>query len=85
MEFPAGEFTGRFAADMDRKRRGRGVKELFGVVVGKNNPEIGIKCTQPAADIGSHFTHMRNDRLVLRLRHCEELRRVRQHGAADYR
>ena len=84
MEFPAGKFAGRLAADMDGERRRGGVKKLLGMVVGEYDPEIGIERTQPLADIGGDFADMRHQRLILGVGHGEELRRVRQHGAADH-
>jgi len=84
VKFSAGEFATRLAADMNRERRSRGVEELFGVVVGKDNPEIGVERAKPAANIGRDFAYMRDHSLVLCLRHGEELRRMRQHGAADH-
>src|SRR5262249_46908281 len=84
VEFSAGEFTARFAANMNREWRRRGVEELLGMVVGKNNPEIGVERPQPTPDIGRDFAHMRDHGLVLSLRHGEELRRMRQHGATDH-
>jgi hypothetical protein len=69
---------------MNRERGSRGVEELLGMVVGKNNPEVGLERTQPAADIGRDVAHMRDHRFVLCLGHGEELRRVRQHRATDH-
>ena len=84
VEFPAGELAARFAADVNCERRSRGVEELLGMVIGKNNPEIGVERAKPAANIGRDFAYMRDHSLVLCLRHGEELRRMRRHGAADH-
>jgi hypothetical protein len=42
VEFPAGEFAARFAADVNRERRSRGVEELFGMVIGKIIQRSGL-------------------------------------------
>ena len=84
MEFPPGKFAGCLAADVDCERRRGGVKKLLGVIIGKNDPEIRIERTQPLADVGGDVADMRHQRLVLGIGHGEELRRVRQHGAADH-
>ena len=84
MEFPPGKIAAGLAADMDREGRGGRVKELLGVIVGKDDPQIGFECAQTLADVGGHFAHMRDQRLVLGVRHGEELGRMRQHGAADH-
>ena len=84
MEFSAGKFTARFTTDVNRERRSRGVEKLLGMVVGKDDPEIGVERPQPAANIGRDFAYMRDHGLVLCLRHGEELRRMRQHGPADH-
>ena len=84
VEFAAGEFAGRLAADMDGERRRGGVEELLGVVVGEDDPEVGLERAQPFADVGCDLAHMGDQRLVLGVRHGEELRRMGQHGAADH-
>ena len=84
MEFPAGEFAGRLAADMDGERRRGGVEELLGVIVGEDDPQVGLERAQPFADVGRDLAHMGDQRLVLGVRHGEELRRMGQHGAADH-
>ena len=47
----AGKLAGRLATNMDGERRRRGVEELLGVVVGKDDPQVRIECPQPLADI----------------------------------
>ena len=47
VEFAAGEFAGRLAADMHGEGRRRGVEELLGVIVGEDDPEVGLRA--PAA------------------------------------
>ena len=84
MEFAPGEIARRLAADMDGEGRRGGVKELLGVVVGKNDPEVGLERAQPLADIGGDFAHLGDQHLVLGVRHGEELGRMRQHGTADH-
>ena len=84
VEFPPGEIAGRLAADVDGEGRRGGVKELLGVVVGKNDPEIRVERAQALADIGGDVAHLGDQRLVLGVRHGEELGRMRQHGAADH-
>ena len=84
MEFAAGEFARRLAADMDCERRRGGVEELLGVVVGEDDPKVGLECAQPLADVGCDLAHMGDQRLVLGVGHSEELRRMGQHGAADH-
>src|SRR5262249_9732182 len=58
-------------------------EELLGVVVGEDDPEVGLERTQLVADVGRHRAHMLDVLLVLGVRHGEELGRVGQHGAAD--
>jgi hypothetical protein len=84
MKFPPGEFAGCLAADVDGERRRGGVEELLGVIVGEDDPEVRIERAQPLADIGCDLADMGDQRLVLGVRHGEELRRMRQHGAADH-
>ncbi len=84
MEFPAGEIAARLAADMDGERRRGGVEELLGVIVGEDDPEVGLERAQLLADVGRHLPHVLDVLLVLGLRHGEELRRMGQHGAADH-
>ena len=84
VKFSSGEFTARRAADVNRERRSGSVEELLGMIVGKDDPEVGIERTQPPPDIGRDFAHMRDHGLFLGLRHGEELRRMRQHRAADH-
>ena len=48
VEFAAGEFAGRLAADMDGERRRGVVEELLGVVVGEDDPEVGLERPQLA-------------------------------------
>jgi len=69
---------------MDGERRRRGVEELLSGVVGEDDPEVGIERAQPLTDVGGDLAHFRHHRLVLGLRHGEELRRMGQHGAADH-
>src|SRR5204862_25700 len=78
VEFPAGELAGGLAADMDGERRRAGVEELLGVIVGKDDPQIGFQRTQLSAHFGRDLAHVRDDRLVLGLRHGEELGRMGQ-------
>jgi hypothetical protein len=79
----AGKFAGGLAADMDREGRRGIVKELFGVIVGEDDPEVGLERAQPLPDLGRDRAHVLDVRLVLGLGHGEELRGMRQHGAAD--
>src|SRR5258708_20308473 len=46
-----GEFSGGLAAHMDREGRRRLMKELLGVIVGEDDPEIGLQAAQPSADL----------------------------------
>src|SRR5215831_10860825 len=85
VELAPGELAVRLAADMNGERRTRGVEELLGVIVGEDDPQIGVERAQPVADVGRNLAHMRHHRLVLGVRHGEELGRVRQHGAANHR
>src|SRR5262249_13798425 len=85
VEFPAGEVATRLAADMDCERRRGGVEELLGVVIGEDDPEVGLQGAQLLADVGGHFPHVLDVLLVFGLGHGEELRRMGQHGAADHR
>jgi hypothetical protein len=84
VEFSAGKFAAGFPANVDCERRRRGVEELLGVVIRKNDPEVGVERAQPAADTGRDFAHMRDHGFVLGLRHGEKLRRMRQHRATDH-
>ena len=84
MKFPAGELAGCLAADMDGERRRGGVEELLGVIVGEDDPQVGLERAQPVADVGRDLADMGDQRLVLGVRHGEELRRMGQHGAADH-
>jgi hypothetical protein len=84
MEFSSGEFTCRFASHMDGEGRRCGVKELFGMIVREDDPKIGLQCTQAPTDVSGYLAYVLDDRLVLGIRHGEELRRMRQHRAADY-
>ena len=52
VKLAAGEFAGRLAADMDGERRRGGVEELLGVVVGEDDPQVGLVRAQPLADVG---------------------------------
>ena len=83
VEFAAGEVAGRLAADMHREGRRRGVEKLLGVIVGEDDPEVGLERAQPLADVGGHLPDVLHDLLVLGLRHREELRGMGQHRAAD--
>jgi hypothetical protein len=69
---------------MDSEGWGRGVKELVSVIVREDDPQIGFKRSKALADVGSNFTHMRDDRSVFGIRHGKELGRVRQYRAADH-
>ena len=84
VEFPAGELAGCLAPDMDGEGRRAHMEELLGVVVGEDDPEIGFQRTQLCAHFRRDLAHVRDDRLVLGLRHGEELGRMGQHGAADH-
>ena len=84
VEFAAGEVAGRLAADMHGERRRRVVEELLGVIVGEDDPEVGLQRPQPLADLGRDLPHVLDVRLVLGVRHGEELRRMGQHRAADH-
>src|SRR5262249_46940216 len=59
-------------------------EELLGMIVGEDDPEIGLQRAQILADLGRDLTHVLDDLLVLGLRHGEELGRMGQHGAADH-
>src|SRR5207245_7093944 len=83
MEFAAGKLAGGLAADMYREGRRGIVEELLGVVVGEDDPEVGLERAQPLPDLGRDRAHVLDVRLVLGLGHGEELRSMRQHGAAD--
>jgi len=82
---PLRALAARLAADMDREGRRRMVEELLGVIIGEDDPEIGLERAQPLADVGRHLAHMGDQRLVLGVRHGEKLRRVGQHGPANHR
>jgi hypothetical protein len=69
---------------MHGERRRRIVEELLGVIVGEDDPEIGLERAELVADVGGHFAHMRDQSLVLGVGHGEELGRVGQHGAPDH-
>jgi len=71
------------AADVNREGRGRIVKELLGVIVGKNDPEVRIERTKFGSDVGCNCANALDIGLVLRLGHGEELGGVGQHGPAD--
>src|SRR5262245_11252576 len=55
VKLAAGEIARGFAADMDGERRRRVVKELLGMIVGKDDPEVGLERTQLVADVGRHL------------------------------
>jgi len=69
---------------MDREGRGRRVKELLGVVVGEDDPQIGAQCPEPRADLGRRLLDPLYRAPVLGLRHRKELWRMRQHRPADH-
>jgi hypothetical protein len=69
---------------MDREGRCGGVKELLGVVVGENNPEIGAQRSEPGADLGRRPLDPLDGASIFGLGHCEELRGVGQHRPADH-
>jgi hypothetical protein len=60
------------------------VEELLGVIVGEDDPEVGLQRSKLLADVGRHGPHAFDITLVLALRHGEELRRMGQHCAADH-
>src|ERR1700758_4723300 len=76
MEFSSGEFTCRFASHMDGEGRRCGVKELFGMIVREDDPKIGLQCAQAPTDVSRYLAYVLDDRLVLGIRHGEELRRM---------
>jgi hypothetical protein len=84
VKFAAGKLAAGLAANVDREGRADVVEELLGVVVGEDDPEVGLERLQPRSDVGRDLTHVLDIRLVLGVRHGEELRRMRQHGAADH-
>jgi hypothetical protein len=63
---------------------GRRVKELVGMIVREYDPQIRLKCAQALADVGSNFTHARDDCFVFGVRHGEELGCMGQHRATDH-
>jgi hypothetical protein len=70
---------------MDGEGRRHIEKELLGMIVGKNDPQIGLHCLELVADLAGDGANPFDVRFVLGLRHGEELRRVGQHRAADDR
>src|SRR5262249_11552744 len=52
VELPAGEIAGRLAAHVDSERRRGGVEELLGMIVGEDDPEVGLQRVQLFADLG---------------------------------
>src|SRR5471032_3005911 len=58
MKFAAGEFTGGLPAHMDREWWRCVVEELFGVIVGEDDPEVGVQGAKPLTDIGGHLPDM---------------------------
>ena len=83
MKLAAGKLAGGLAADMYGEGRRGIVEELLGVIVGEDDPEVGLERAQPLPDLGRDRAHALDVRLVLGLGHGEELRGMRQHGAAD--
>ena len=84
MECAPGELAGRLAADMHGERGRSGVEELFGVVVGEDDPEVGLERAQPLADVSRYLADLGDDGLVLGIGKGEELGRMRQHCPADH-
>jgi hypothetical protein len=60
------------------------VKELLGMIVGEDDPEVGFQRAQLLADLGRDLAHVLDDLLVLGLGHGEELGRMGQHRATDH-
>src|ERR1700733_14229056 len=85
VKFASGEFAAGFAADVDGEGGGGVMKELFCVIVGKNDPEVGLERLKLFADIRCDRAHLLDELLVLGVGHREELRGMRKHRAADYR
>ncbi len=83
IEPAAGELALGLGADMDREGRRHGVEELLGMVVRKDDPEVGGQRLEPCADLGRGRLDPLDRVAVLGLRHREELRGVGQHGPAD--
>src|SRR4051812_24094473 len=84
VKLAAREFAAGFAADVNGEWRRRVQEELLGVVIGKNNPEIGLQRLELVADLRRDRAHLLDGLLVFRVRHREELRRMRQHRAANH-
>src|SRR5262249_39170348 len=79
----AGKLASGLAADMHRERRRGIVKELLGVIVGEDDPEVRLARAQPFSDFGRDRAHVLDVRLVLGLGHGEELWGKGEHGATD--
>jgi hypothetical protein len=71
VKLTAGELAFGVVTDMDRERRGRGVEELFGMVVGEDDPQIGVQHPQPGADLGRRSLDALDRAVVVGFRHRE--------------
>jgi hypothetical protein len=60
------------------------MKELLGMVVRKDDPEIGCQGLQPGTDLGRRGPHPLHHIAVLGFGHREELRGMGQHRPTDY-
>jgi hypothetical protein len=60
------------------------MEKLLGMVIRKNDPEIGRQGLQPGADFGRRGPHPLDRVAVFGFGHREELRGVRQHRPADH-
>ena len=85
VKFSAGEFAARLTAHMDGEGRRDVVKELLTMIIREDDPQIGLHRLQPVADLARDAADLLDIRLVLGLRHGEELRRMGQHGPANDR
>ena len=83
-EIPAREPALGHVPDMDRERWCRLMKKLLGMVVRKNDPEIGRQGLQPGADFGCYRLDPLDRVAVLSFGHREELWGMGQHRPADY-
>jgi hypothetical protein len=83
MKVVAGEMPVRGPTNMDRKRRRHGMKELLGMVVGKDDPKIRLQLAQFAADLCRYGAHPIDIGPIFGWRHGEELRGMRKHRPAN--
>src|SRR5262245_47912273 len=83
MKVVAGEMPVCDPADVDGERRRHGMKELLGMVVGEDDPEIRLQLAQFAADLRRYVAHPVDVGPVLGGRQGKELGSMRKHRAAD--